>query len=225
LLATGLLHRARTGQGQHIDLSQVEGGIVCLSESIATYTATGDVLGRMGNRSRHAAPHGVFRCADDESGRERWIALAVHDDADWQRLVQVLGSPARALEPQLATATGRLAHADAIEQHVSEWTRTQHAAPLAERLQRAGIDAAPVEDLGDLHDDAQLAHRGHFRTVEPPLLGPHRVETHAIRFCDMEPSMRRPAPRLGEHTDTVLHDLLDMPLDEIARLRAAGVLD
>jgi crotonobetainyl-CoA:carnitine CoA-transferase CaiB-like acyl-CoA transferase len=225
LLATALLHRARTGQGQHIDLSQVEGGIVCLSESIATYTATGDVLGRMGNRSRHAAPHGVFRCADDESGRERWIALAVHDDADWQRLVQVLGSPAWALEPETATSTGRLAHADAIEDRLSEWTRVQHAAPLAEHLQHAGVDAAPVEDLGDLHDDAQLAHRGHFRTVEHPVLGAHPVETHAIRFSAMEPSLRRPAPRLGEHTDAVLRDLLDMPPDEIARLRAAGVLD
>ncbi|HJW69521.1 MAG TPA: CoA transferase [Candidatus Binatia bacterium] len=224
LLATALLHRARTGQGQHIDLSQVEGGIVCLSESIATYSANGDVLGRMGNRSRHAAPHGVFRCAD-EDGRERWVALAVHDDADWQRLVQALGNPAWALDPGLATSAGRLAHADAIERRLEEATRTQRAAALAERLQQAGVDAAPVADLGDLHDDAQLAHRGHFRTVEHPVLGSHPVETHAIRFSDMEPSLRRPAPRLGEHTDAVLRDLLDMLPDEIARLRDAGVLD
>src|SRR5206468_197236 len=77
LLAAALLHRRRTGQGQHIDLSQVEAGIVCLSESILTYTANGEVLGRLGNRSRHAAPHGVFRCADEDR-RERWVALAVH---------------------------------------------------------------------------------------------------------------------------------------------------
>jgi crotonobetainyl-CoA:carnitine CoA-transferase CaiB-like acyl-CoA transferase len=224
LLATALLHRARTGQGQHIDLSQVEGGIVCVSESIATYSANGDVLGRMGNRSRHAAPHGVFRCAD-EDGRERWVAVAVHDDADWQRLVQALGNPAWALDPGLATSAGRLAHADAIERRLEEATRTQRAAALAERLQQAGVDAAPVADLGDLHDDAQLAHRGHFRAVEHPVLGSHPVETHAIRFSDMEPSLRRPAPRLGEHTDAVLRDLLDMLPDEIARLRDAGVLD
>jgi crotonobetainyl-CoA:carnitine CoA-transferase CaiB-like acyl-CoA transferase len=224
LLAAALLHRQRTGEGQHIDLSQVEGGIVCLSESIATYSANGDVLGRMGNRSRHAAPHGVFRCAD-EDGRERWIALAVHDDGEWQRLVQALGNPAWALDPGLATSAGRLAHLDAIERRLEEATRTQRAAALAGRLQQAGVDAAPVADLGDLHDDAQLAHRGHFRTVEHPVLGWHPVETHAIRFSDMEPSLRRPAPRLGEHTDAVLRDLLDMPPDEIARLRDARVLD
>ena len=224
LLATALLHRQRTGEGQHIDLSQVEGGIVCLSESIATYSATGDVLGRIGNRSRHAAPHGVFRCAD-EDGRERWIAVAVHHDADWQRLVQALGNPAWGVDPELATSAGRLAHADAIERRLQDATRTQRAAELAERLQQAGVDAAAVADLGDLHDDAQLAHRGHFRTVQHPVLGAHPVETHAIRFSDMEPSVRRPAPRLGEHTDAVLRDLLGMPPDEIARLHAAGVLD
>src|SRR5581483_594716 len=96
LLASALLHRRRTGLGQHIDLSQVEGGIVCLTESIVTYTGTGEILTRMGNRSRDAAPHGVFRCAD-EDGRERWVAIAVHDDADWRRFVDALGRPAWAL--------------------------------------------------------------------------------------------------------------------------------
>ena len=224
LLATALLHRARTGQGQYLDLSQVEGGIVCLSENIATFTANGTILDRMGDRSRHAAPHGVFRCAD-EGGRERWIAVAVHDDDDWRRLVDVLGRPAWACEPSLATGASRLAQVDALEARLAEWTAPQHAATLAEALQRAGIDAAPVLDLADLHADPQLAHRRHFRTVEHPVLGPHPAETHAIRFSGMEPALRRPAPRLGEHTDTVLRDLLAMPDDEIARLRAAGVLD
>jgi len=92
-------------------------------------------------------------------------------------------------------------------------------------LQRAGIEAAPVLDLLDLHDDPQLAHRGHFRIVEHPVLGPHPAETHAIRFSAMEPALRRPAPRLGEHTDAVLRDLLELSDDEIARLRAASALE
>ena len=224
LLATALLHRARTGQGQYLDLSQVEGGIVCLAENVATYAANGTVLNRMGNRARHAAPHGVFRCADEE-GRERWIALAIHDDDDWQRLVGILGRPTWALDGSLATAAGRLAQVDALEARLAEWTAPHSAAALAESLQRSGIDAAPVLDLGDLHADPQLAHRRHFRTVEHPVLGKHPAETHAIRFSDMEPELRRPAPRLGEHTDTVLRDLLDMTGDDIARLRADGVLD
>ncbi len=224
LLATALLHRARTGQGQYLDLSQVEGGIVCLSESIATCAATGVALGRLGNRSRHAAPHGVFRCAD-EDGRERWIAIAVHDDADWRRLADAMGRPAWAVDPVLDTAAGRLAAVDGLEERMAAWTAGAQAGPLAESLQRAGIDAAPVLDLGDLHDDCQLAHRGHFRTVEHPVLGTHPAETHAIRFSAMAPVLHHAAPRLGEHTEQVLHDLLGMGAEEIGRLRGGGVLD
>src|SRR5262249_17068535 len=184
----------------------------------------GEVLGRLGNRSRHEAPHGVFRCAD-EDGRERWIAIAVHDDTDWQRLVQALGRPEWALDPALASAAGRLAAADALEGGRQEGTAAPHAGPLAASLQAAGVDAAPVADLADLHADPQLAHRGHFRRVDHPVLGSHPAETHAIRFSAMEPRLRAPAPRLGEHTEAVLHDLLGMSAEEIGRLRGLGVLE
>ncbi|HJQ84619.1 MAG TPA: CoA transferase [Candidatus Binatia bacterium] len=221
LLAAALLHRRRTGEGQHVDLAQVEAGIVCLSEAMVTYTANGEVLGRIGNRSRHAAPHGVFPCA----GRDRWVAIAVHDDADWRRLVEVLGAPAWATDPALATTAGRLARVDDIEARLADWTREGPPEAVADRLQAAGVDAAAVEDFADLHEDAQLAHRGHFRAVEHAVLGRHPVETHAIRFSAMAPEMRLPAPRLGEHTEQVLRDLLGMEEPEYARLSAAGVFE
>src|SRR5947208_3819490 len=224
LLASALLHRRRTGQGQHIDLAQVEAGIVCLSESLLTYTANGEILTRMGNRSRHAVPHGVFRCAD-EDGRDRWAAIAVHDDEDWRRLAGALGRPAWTLEPVLATVDGRRRHEDEIEARLTEWTATRTAADVAAHLQAAGLDAAPVEDFGDLHDHPQLAHRRHFRTVEHDVLGTHPVETHAIRFSAMEPRIERPAPRLGADTDVVLRELLGIEAAELDRLRAAGVLE
>src|SRR5207244_553955 len=107
---SALLHRRRTGQGQGIDLAQVEGGIVCLSESMITYAANGEILGRMGNRSRHEAPHGVFPCA----GKDRWEAIVVHDDEDWRRLVRAMGEPAWATDAGLATTAGRLARADEV---------------------------------------------------------------------------------------------------------------
>jgi benzylsuccinate CoA-transferase BbsF subunit len=221
LLASALLHRRRTGQGQHIDLAQVEAGIVCLTESILSYTANGEVLTRMGNRSRHAAPHGVFPCASTD----RWVAIAVHDDDDWRRLVRVLGEPAWATDPALATTAGRLARAGEIEDRLAEWTRGERAAEIADRLQAAGVDAAPVEDFADLHADPQLAHRAHFRPVDHAVLGRHPVETHAIRFSAMTPRIHSPAPRLGEHTAHVLRDLLGMPAEEFARLGEAGVFE
>jgi benzylsuccinate CoA-transferase BbsF subunit len=223
LLAAALLHRRRTGQGQHIDLAQVEAGIVCLAEFVATYTATGEILGRVGNRSRHAAPHGVFRCAD-EDGRERWVAIAVHDDGDWERLVRVLGSPAWATDPALATAAGRLARVADVEAGLEAWTRPRRALEVARLLQDARVDAAPVWDLRDTHDDPQLRHRRHFCEVEHPVLGRHPAETNALRFSAMAPEIRAAAPCLGADTERVLRGLLGMPDAEIARLRDAGVL-
>ncbi len=224
LLASALLHRRRTGQGQHIDLSQVEGGIVCLSEALITFAANGEVLGRIGNRARHAAPHGVFRCRDAADGRERWIAIAIHDDADWRTLVAAMDHPAWATDASLAAAGGRLARIGEVECHIDGWTRTHDAGPLAERLQQAGIDAAPVRDLGDVHDDPQLAHRRHFREVDHPVLGRHPAEMNAIVFSETPADIRTAAPKLGQHTAHVLRDLLGMSKDEYDALEQKGVL-
>src|SRR6185503_4449670 len=149
----------------------VEGGIMCLSEALITFAANGEVLGRIGNRARHAAPHGVFRCRDAADGRERWIAIAIHDDADWRTLVAAMDHPAWATEASLASAAGRLARIGEVECHIDGWTRTHDAGPLAERLHWEGTDAAPVSDLGDVHDAPQLGHRPHSRAVDSLVLG------------------------------------------------------
>ena len=224
LLASALWHRTRTGEGQYIDLSQVEGGIVCLSESLVGFAATDDVLVRMGNRSRHAAPHGVFRCRDHADGRERWLALAIHDDPDWAALVECLGCPAWATAAELGTSAGRLARVDEIEAQLTTWTAAHDARDLATRLQAVGLDAAPVNDLGDLHDDGQLLHRGHFTTVEHAVLGHHPAERHAIRFSDTPPTIRKAAPLLGEDTAWVLREQLGMSANEYQTLLDAAVL-
>src|SRR5256712_3955230 len=137
LLASALLQRHRTGQGQHIDLAQVEGGIVCLTEAMITYAVNGEILGRMGNRSRHEAPHGVFPCA----GKDRWVAIVVHDDEDWRRLVRAMREPESAADKGLATTAGRLAHVDELERRLAEWTSPRRAADVAEALQAAGVEA------------------------------------------------------------------------------------
>jgi crotonobetainyl-CoA:carnitine CoA-transferase CaiB-like acyl-CoA transferase len=81
-----------------------------------------------------------------------------------------------------------------------------------------------VLDLGDLHDDPQLAHRRHFRLVDHPVLGRHPAEMNAIAFSETPADIRRPAPKLGEHTSYVLRDLLGMSADEYTALEQKGVL-
>ncbi len=223
LVGAALLHRRKTGHGQYIDLAQVEGGVTCLSENILTYTATGATLGRVGNRSPHAAPHGAFRCAPEGDDDDRWVAIAVHDDDDWQRLRNAIGNPGWAGTAELATAAGRLAHADDIEDRIAAWTRKRSAADVMATLQAAGIDAGVAQNFEDLNRDPQLAHRRHFREVGHPVIGKHLCEMMALRFSGTPGDIRTPAPRLGEHSEHVYRELLGMSAEEYTALEKEGV--
>jgi benzylsuccinate CoA-transferase BbsF subunit len=225
LVASALLHRGRTGQGQYIDLSQVEAGVTCLSESILTYTATGEVLVRMGNRSRHAAPHGAFRCAPRGGDDDRWVAIAVHDDEDWRRFRRAMGDPPWAAEARFTTGPGRLAHVDEMEEHVTAWTRARSAEEVMAVLQSAGIDAGVVQNFEDLTGDPQLAYRRHFREITHAVIGTHLCETNGMRFSATSEEIRMPAPRLGEHSEYVYRELLGMSAQEYAALEAEGVFE
>jgi benzylsuccinate CoA-transferase BbsF subunit len=223
LVASALVRRQRTGRGQYIDLSQVEGGVTCLSENMLTYAATGEVLGRMGNRSRHAAPHAAFRCAAKDGDDDRWVVIAVHDDAEWERFVGALGAPAWSVDPRFASVAGRLADVDILEAHVEDWTRARAAEEVMRVLQAAGIDAGVVSNFEDLVNDPQLAHRRHFQTVEHPVIGRHLVETNGMRFSRTPAAMRMPAPCLGQHNEYVYRELLGMSAEEYAALDGEGV--
>jgi benzylsuccinate CoA-transferase BbsF subunit len=224
LVGAALLHRQRTGQGQYIDLSQVEGGVTCLSENLLTCAANGERLGRIGNRSRHAAPHGAFRCAAKDGDDDRWVAIAVHDDEDWQCFRQAIGDPAWAADARYATTAGRLAHVDQLEDRIAAWSRARAAEDVMQALQAARIDAGVVQNFEDLIHDPQLAHRGHFREVVHAVIGTHLCERGGTRFSGTPEDIRMPAPCLGEHSEYVYRELLGMSADEYEGLRADGVL-
>jgi benzylsuccinate CoA-transferase BbsF subunit len=223
LVASALLHRRRTGKGQYIDLSQVEGGVTCLTENVLTYVATGEALSRVGNRSRHAAPHGVFRCAPKGGDDDRWVAIAVHDDNDWRHFRRAIGDPPWATAARFETAAGRLADVGELERHVEAWTRQHAADEIMASLQAAGVDAGVVENFEDLNSDPQLTHRRHFRSVTHPVIGPHLCEMSGMRFSATPGEVRMPAPCLGEHSEYVYRELLGMSAEEYAQLAAAGV--
>ncbi len=221
LVASALIRRRRTGEGQHIDLSQVEGGVYCLAESIVTYSANGESIDRLGYRDRHVAPHAVLPCR----GEDRWVTVVCHDDQDWLRLRRALGDPAWAREEGFATSPQRLASVDALEEHLGAWTRERSAEEVMAVLQAAGVEAGVVENNEDLTRDPQLAHRRHFRSLDHPVIGRHLVEANAIRFSATPEEIRMPAPLLGEHTEHVFTKLLGMSEAEYRSLADKGVFE
>jgi benzylsuccinate CoA-transferase BbsF subunit len=220
LVAAALTHRERTGEGQYIDVSQIETGVYSLSEMVVRRSARGEVLTRAGNRCESAAPHGIYPCR----GEDRWIAIAVFSEPEWRLLRRLMGNPPFGQDPRFATADGRLEHADELDAEISRWTRDHDAHELMQRLQAAGLEAGVVQDVEELHSDPQLAHRGHFRELSHEHLGRVCFENYAIRLSESPPELRTPGPNLGEHTREVLAGCLGLSDAEIDRLAAAGVL-
>lgn len=219
-LAAALHARRRTGKGCYLDLAQVESGIWTLAPWLLDFQLDGLLGTRDGNRSRRAVPHGAFPCADEGEVGDRWVAIACWTDEEWARLSKMIGVD----DPSLSTLAARLDRVDEIEAAVSRWTRGQRRTEVAELLQAAGIEAVPVQDFGDVHDDPQFAARGHFVALEHPFLGPGLYEHNGFRIADASSGYERAGPTLGQDDDWVLGDLLGISADERDRLRADGAI-
>jgi benzylsuccinate CoA-transferase BbsF subunit len=221
--------RRRTGSGQRIDLSQFESLVAVTGPALLAAQAL-DVA-PPGNSSQEgdAAPHGIFRCADepaDDPACDRWCAIAVFGDDDWRRFARVLGSPAWMHEQRFATLAARQRHAGELAAHVSDWTATLKAEDVMHRLQAAGIAAGVVANAKDLCDrDAQLRWRGYWR--------PTRLSDGRTVELDGVPVLRShgaplaatlPAPQIGEHSAAILGEVLNLGIVEIEELERAGVV-
>jgi benzylsuccinate CoA-transferase BbsF subunit len=219
-MVAALLERRRTGEGQYVDVSQVETAVYSTSEVQVRYSTRGEIVTRDGNRCEHTAPHGIYPCR----GSDRWLAIAVWSDEEWANLQEEMGRPEWAADPAYATAAGRLAHVEALDEALSQWTRSHEAADLMARLQAVGVEACVCQDFQELVDDPQLAHRGHWTRVEHSNVGPLLLERSGFRLSETDGEMRAPGPNLGEHTDEILAECLGLDRTEIERLRADEVL-
>jgi crotonobetainyl-CoA:carnitine CoA-transferase CaiB-like acyl-CoA transferase len=191
------------------------------AEPVLEYSAHGAELCRTGNRGPAAAPQGLFAAR----GPEEWLAVAVATDAQWAALCQVLGDPGWAADPGLATAAGRRAAHDAIDEHLAAWAGERDAAAAAAELSAAGVPAERVVPPSDVLDNPQLAARGFAETLHHPVLGRYPLPGMPVRLASRRgPWFDRPAPTLGQHNDEVLGVLPGVGPDRLAELRDLGVI-
>ena len=219
-LVAALDYRDRTGQGQHIDVSQVEAGFQLLAPRFVQYSASGQVPARMGDRSYYAAPHGAFQCAGDDN----WIAIAVETDEQWQALKGLMGNPAWSADPRYDDLGGRLASQDEMRQRIEYWTAPQDRFELMARLQAVGIPSGAVQKALDLFDDPQLQHRKHHVPLVHPEMGVCLYSSLPYRLSETPGELLSAAPCIGEHTYLVLREFLAYGEEEIEALEAEGAL-
>jgi crotonobetainyl-CoA:carnitine CoA-transferase CaiB-like acyl-CoA transferase len=215
---TALIHLQRTGQGQHVEIPQVEAAMHYIGEHILAALLTGNNPEPDGNRVPHAAPHGAFPAA----GNDEWVAIAITNDAKWQTLCRIIGDPALAGDPRYATHENRLRNQDALEASVAAWTRQHDKHATAEALQAAGVPAAPVNGGKDGAHSPYLAARGWFKQLDHPEVGRIAHEGLPFHFSLTPGTQRSAAPCLGQHTTQILSGIVGLSDTDIAELARAG---
>jgi len=219
-LLGALEYRQRTGEGQYIDVSQVEAMSSLLGDAILDYTVNARRVEPVGDSSTEAAPHGVYRCGGDD----RWCAIAVFTDDEWRGFKQALGNPPWAEAGRFATLSGRLENADELDRLVEKWTSEHTAEEVMALLQEQGVAAGVVQDASDLANDPQLKARGFFIELDHPELGKTISDAVPIRLSDTPAGYTRAAPVLGQDNDYVYGELLGMSQAELVGLSEQGIV-
>jgi len=209
-----LLVRDHSGRGSHVESVMVEAALNVAAEQLVEFSASGEVMGRLGNRGPTAAPQGVYRCCGDD----RWVAIAVETDAQWSALVRALGEPQGAPAEELVQAEGRHMHHDAIDRWLEAWTEARDAHEIVDELSSSGVPAEVVIAARNIVRNPQLQFRSLFETEDHPVTGAHEVPMLPFRFAHVARWLRRPSPSLGQHNDEVLAELdIDVDVRELLR--------
>ncbi|MDT5330966.1 MAG: hypothetical protein QOF31_2263 [Mycobacterium sp.] len=209
-LLAALEHRRRTGEGQLVEIAQIEVAACVTAEPVIEYSMNGMVRPREGNR-RRGYLQGVYPTAEDNA----WVALCVRDDADWAHLAEAMGRP--------DLHERRLAH-DEFDTLVADWTRTQPATDVVNVLGTRHVPAEQVLTAERMYEIPQLDARGYYQEVEHPVTGPHRYPGWPFTMTPGPGRHHRFAPpTLGQHNQEILRNL-GLTDDELADLRARHVI-
>lgn len=219
-MLAGLRQRDQTGRGSFIEVSMVEAALNAAAEQVVEFTAYGNLVSRQGNRSRDAAPQGLYECG----GTERWLAISVATDEQWRLLKSALGNPDWAADPALDTYQGRAEAHDVIDKHLEQWAGRQDSSAAAELLIECGVPAADLADARIASMHPQLAARGFFESLDHPVVGRHHVPALPFKYASVQKWYRSPAPTLGQHNAIVLGELLGLDAASMAALSEQGVI-
>ncbi len=219
-ILAALRHRDQTGKGQYIDLALLDTQVAWLTTVGLNYLTSGEVPGRMGNEHHNIVPYNVMPCADG------YFILAVGNDGQFAKFCQFAGAPELVADPRFATNEVRLKNRAALYAILPGLTRRKTQTEWIEGLAKAGVPASPVNDVSQVFRDPQVLARGMKLAMPHPGAGSGKVDLIAnpIKYSGTPIDYRLPPPRLGEHTDRVLNELLDLGPAEIARLRETGVI-
>jgi formyl-CoA transferase len=213
-----LLHRERSGAGQHIDMALLDVEVAMLANLSSSFFVSGVPPGRMGNAHLNIVPYHVFRAADE------FLIVAVGNDSQFASFCRVIGAPEWAQDARFATNPQRVRHRDLIVGMISERLRAKPAREWLAALEPAGVACGPINDLAHVFSDPQVRHRRMEVRAPHPDAGEVRMVANPIKYSATPITHDAAPPTLGQHTDEVLGAVLGMDRARLEALRIQGVI-
>ena len=211
-----LFHRARTGVGQYIGMALLDVQVAMLANMSTNYLVSGRPPHRWGNAHPNVVPYQTFKALD------QWIVVAVGNDGQFRRLCELGNDAALAQDPRFLRNADRVRNRDALIERLAAMIATRPARHWLDGLESAGVPCGPINDLAQVFENPQVQARGLRIDVEREDCGPIPLVGSPMRLSASPVSYRRPPPRLGEHTDEVLREVLGYDDARVAALKAAA---
>ncbi|MXY20130.1 MAG: CoA transferase [Dehalococcoidia bacterium] len=216
-ILTAYINRLKTGEGQHVDTSLLEGGIAYTFWESAMYFATGDVPGPKGSAHRLTAPYQAFETSDG------YVNIGAANQANWERLCAAIGRDELVSDPRFVEPRDRMNNLDALIATLEQTFSQKSSGYWLDALEASGVPAGPIYDIQQVYDDPQVRAREMIVETEHPVAGRTSNIGIPIKLSETPGLFQRPAPTLGQHTDEVLREL-GRPDKKIATLRSQGVV-
>ena len=211
--AAAYAHKLQTGEGQRVDTSLFEAGITHTYWQSAICFATGTAPGPMGSAHPLNAPYEAFKTADG------WLNLGAANQTNWERMLKVIDAEQLAENPSFATNRTRMENRTELAAALAPYFKAQPTAHWLEALEAAGVPAGPVLAIDEMHADPQTIARDMVTEVDHPVAGRVKTIGAPVKFHGTPAGVKRPAPRLGEHTEEVLGEA-GLSADEISAVIA-----
>ncbi len=214
-----LQRRHITGRGQIVDVTLLDSALSLLVTSLLDYNVNKTIQTRMGNADRYGAPANSFQARDG-----RWVHVIGSMDAQFLRLMRVVGADDLASDPRMQSVEGRYQHRGLVETAVASWIAARDAREVVATLEAADVQCALIATIPEVAANPQLRHRGSFVDVGNDEIGSAWMQGLTIGFSESPSSMRLRPPKVGEHTDEVLTDWLGYSSERLEELRAASAI-
>jgi len=211
-------YRHITGQGQQIDMALLDVQVASMINIAQAYLGAGVVPGRIGSGHPSVVPSQIFRASDG------YLMLTAGNDAQFAQFCEVAGRHDLLADARFATNEARVRNRDATVPEIAAILAKHPRAFWVEPMNAAGVPCAPINDVAQMFSDPQVRSRGMRIELPDPVAGTLGLIGSPMRFSQSTVEYHLPPPRLGEHTDAVLHDWLDLGAEEVARLRASGAV-